>query len=171
MRRTGPGPIVLFGAWLAVSSTAACSFIFTQPLRDEQRQWGGPDCATDLAPPTLDTVLFLAYAGTTGYVAAQNNVSDKSLQLAVGATGAAIWLASAVYGFVETTQCRSAQRGPPAAPLHPIGSGPVFYQGRPVGVPEPVPMPAPRVDAPPAQAPAPPPGDASAKPDGPRDGG
>jgi hypothetical protein len=162
--------MALLGASLALSSMTGCSWIFTQPLRDDQPQWQEPSCSTTPGPPTLDTILFLTNAGTTGYVATQN-VSDKSLRLAAGFSVAAIWLASAVYGFVEITQCRIAQSEPPPVQLHPIGTGPVFYQGRPVGVPEPMPSPGRRVDAPSVQAPPRPPGDVQARPDASADGG
>ena len=170
MRRPGPRPIALVGAWLAVSSLTGCSWILTQPLRDDQPQWQEPSCSTSPGPPTLDTILFLTNAGTTGYIATQN-VSDKSLRLAAGFSAAALWLASAIYGFVEITQCRIAQSEPPPVQLHPLGSGPVFYQGRPVGVPEPAPAPAPRLAAPSGQAPPRPPGAVPAKPGAPRDSG
>jgi len=95
-------------ALLALSSTAGCSWIFTQPLRADRSPYDFPVCSTSLTPPTLDTLLFVANAGTTLYLASQDNVSLKTLRIAVGTTAATIWLLSAIYGYTKTGACAEA---------------------------------------------------------------
>jgi hypothetical protein len=95
-------------ALVALSSTAGCSWIFTEPLRAERSPYDFPVCSTSLVPPTIDTLLFVANAGTTLYLATQDNVSDKTLRLSVGAGAATLWLLSAIYGYTKTSSCAEA---------------------------------------------------------------
>ncbi len=95
-------------ALVALSSTASCSWIFTQPLRDDRSPSDYPVCSTNPAPPVIDTALFALNAGTTIYTAAQDNVSQKALRVSVGAAAATVWLLSAVYGYSKTSACREA---------------------------------------------------------------
>ena len=89
-------------------STADCSWIFTQPLRADRSPYDFPVCSTSLTPPTLDTLLFVANAGTTLYLGTQDNVSDKTLRLSLGAGAATLWLLSAIYGYTKTSACSDA---------------------------------------------------------------
>ncbi|HTB59120.1 MAG TPA: hypothetical protein VLC06_14695 [Polyangia bacterium] len=95
-------------AVVALSSTAGCSWILTQPLRADRSPYDFPVCSTSLTPPAIDTLLFVANAGTTLYLASQDNVSDKTLRLSVGAGAATLWLLSAIYGYTETRACTEA---------------------------------------------------------------
>ena len=56
----------------------------------------------------IDTAIFALNAGTTIYTAAQDNVSQKALRVSVGATAAALWLLSAIYGYSKISECREA---------------------------------------------------------------
>ncbi len=112
MRSTSNGRVSLTWAGAlalaALSSTAGCSWIFTQPLREDRSPYDYPVCSTSLGPPTIDTLLFATNAGTTVYVASQDNVNNKTLSLAVGTGAAALWLLSAIYGYTRTSACVEA---------------------------------------------------------------
>jgi hypothetical protein len=95
-------------ALVALASTAGCSWVFTQPLREDRSPYDFPICSTSLAPPTIDTLLFVTNAATTLYLGSQDNVSDKSLRLSVGAGAATLWLLSAIYGYTKTSACADA---------------------------------------------------------------
>jgi hypothetical protein len=56
----------------------------------------------------IDTLLFVVNAATTLYLGTQDNVSDKTLRLSVGAGAATLWLVSAIYGYTETSGCAEA---------------------------------------------------------------
>jgi hypothetical protein len=101
-----PGALTL--VLVALSSTAGCSWIFTQPLRDDRSPRDYPVCTTNPAPPVIDTTIFALNAGTTIYTAAQDNVSQKALRVSVGAAAATVWLLSAIYGYSKTSACREA---------------------------------------------------------------
>ena len=103
-----PRALTLPWALLAFSSTLGCSWIFTQPLRDDRSPSDYPVCSTSPVPPVIDTALFALNAGTTIYTAVQDNVSQKALGVSVGATAAAVWLLSAIYGYGKTSACRDA---------------------------------------------------------------
>ena len=75
---------------LVALSTVGCSWIFTQPLRDDRSPYDYPVCSTNPAPPVIDTTLFMVNAGTTIYTAVQDNVSQKALRVSVGATAATL---------------------------------------------------------------------------------
>ena len=131
-------------ALLAVFSTAGCSWVFTQPLREDRRPSDYPVCSTSTAPPLIDGAIFLLNAGTTIYTAAEDNVSHKALGISIGAAAATLWLLSAVYGYSKVSACDEAvgsyDRGYHAPPL---GSGGEVF------TPLPLPL-APPPGAPPA---------------------
>jgi hypothetical protein len=93
---------------VALSSTAGCSWIFTQPLRDDRPPNDQPVCSTTPAPPVIDSAVFALYAGTTIFTAAQDNVSHRALGVSVGAAAATVSLLSAIYGYSKTSACREA---------------------------------------------------------------
>jgi hypothetical protein len=99
---------VLTLALVALASTAGCSWVFTQPLREDRSPYDFPVCSTSLAPPTIDTLLFVTNAATTLYLGTEDNVSDKTLRLSVGAGAATLWLLSAIYGYTKTSACSEA---------------------------------------------------------------
>ncbi len=95
-------------AVVALSATAGCSWVFTQPLRDDRRPSDYPVCSTNPAPPLIDSAISLLNVGTTIYTAAQDDVSQKALRVSLGATAATVWLLSAIYGYTETSACGEA---------------------------------------------------------------
>ena len=174
-RENGRGPLPLVWTLVALSSTAGCSWIFTQPLREDRSPYDYPVCSTNPAPPVIDTAIFMVNAGTTIYTAAQDNVGQKTLRVSVGTTAAALWLLSAIYGYSKISECTAAIGS------HESGTHrPTFGTGGEVFSPPQPPPPAPR-----APQPAEPPADdedplhpkphphpvPSEKPDAPRFGG
>jgi hypothetical protein len=158
MRPTNHGRTAL--ALVALASTAGCSWIFTQPLREDRSPYDFPVCSTSLAPPTTDTLLFLTNAATTLYEGTRDNISDKTLRLSVGAGAATLWLLSAIYGYTKTGACAEAvsahDRGdhPPAPfgtggevftppPPPPPGAHPAGVDGEDPRHPQPPPAPRP----------------------------
>jgi hypothetical protein len=114
MRSTSHGrsiltlPSALAVALVVPSATAGCSWIFTQPLREDRSPYDYPVCSTNPVPPVIDTAIFMLNAGTTIYTAAQDNVSAKALRVTVGTTTAALYLLSAIYGYSKISACASA---------------------------------------------------------------
>jgi hypothetical protein len=149
-------------ALLALAATAGCSWVFTQPLREDRRPSDYPVCSTSTAPPLIDGAIFLLNAGTTIYAAAQDNVSEKALRVSVGATAATVWLLSAIYGYTKTSACGEAvasyEHGYRAPPL---GTGGEVFTPLPPPLPLAPPPGAPRPGveeehpAPPKPTPAP----------------
>ena len=119
---------------VALLSTAGCSWIFTQPLRDDRSPRDYPVCTTNPAPPVIDSAIFALNVGTTIYTAAQDNVSLKALRVSVGATAATLWLLSAIYGYSKTGACREA-----VATYDHGYRGPAFGTGGEVFIPLPPP--------------------------------
>jgi len=93
---------------LVALSTVGCSWSFTQPLREDRSPHDYPVCSTNPAPPVIDTALFMVNAGTTIYTAVQDNVTQKALRVSVGATAAALYLLSAIYGYSKISECVAA---------------------------------------------------------------
>jgi len=110
MRLTNNGRIALALTLVALCSTAGCSWIFRQPLREDRSPDDFPVCSTSLTPPTIDTLLFVTNAATTVYLGTRDDVSDKTLRLSVGAGAATLWLLSAIYGYTKTRACAEAVR-------------------------------------------------------------
>lgn len=91
---------------LIVFLTPACSFIFS----------GGPpanaslmpyfDCPSDYAAPAADTVFGL---GSLLTLIPQNGQDPNAAVMGVGIAMAAIEIASAIYGYVRTTDCARAK--------------------------------------------------------------
>ena len=90
----------------------------------------------------IDTGLFILNAGTTIYLAVPDDVSHKALRASVGATAAALWLLSAVYGYVETSACTAAIESHQHDYRRPaIGTGgEIFLQQEPPPQPSPPPQ-------------------------------
>jgi hypothetical protein len=155
------------GALLATTAgwSAGCSWIFTQPLPDNWRNYDQLDCSTNPVPPLIDSFLFLTNAGTTAYVVAFDDLHGRALPLAAGVIATTLWLSSAIYGYSKTNACRDAL-GESAHGYHP----PVYGTGGEVFGPPPTskPAPAPRDKEDPG---SPPPRPMPQKPDAPRFGG
>jgi hypothetical protein len=125
MWRSGRGSIVALGLSIAALSisTSGCSWAFTQPLRDDRLPSDYPVCSTSPTPPVVDTLLFVANAGPTSYLALQDDVPHKALWLSLGFTEAALWLLSATYGYIKINECTEAVGNHNTGYQHPIGTG------------------------------------------------
>ena len=143
-------------ALAVLASTAGCSWIFTQPLREDRSPYDFPVCSSSLAPPTIDTLLFVTNAATTLYLGTLDNVSHKALRLSVGAGAATLWLLSAIYGYTKTSACSDAVSAHDRGYLRPaLGTGgEVFTPPPPTATPGARP---PGVDEEDPQHPKPPP--------------
>jgi hypothetical protein len=131
-------------ALIALFSTASCSWIFTQPLREDRSPYDFPVCSTSLAPPMIDTLLFVANAATTLYLGTRDNLSDKTLRLSVGAGAATLWLVSAIYGYTKTSACAEAVNAHDRGYHRPaLGTGGEVFTPLPPPPPRPPPPPPP----------------------------
>jgi hypothetical protein len=61
-----------------------------------------------MAPPVLDTIFVATNVGSALYVAGQDNVQDQGSRVTMGLAVAGIWLASAIYGYMGTSECEAA---------------------------------------------------------------
>ncbi|HVZ87097.1 MAG TPA: hypothetical protein VHG72_09010 [Polyangia bacterium] len=162
-------------------STSGCSWIFVEPLpADDPSDYA--HCTTSRAAPVIDTIFTSTNLLSALYVAGEDNVKNKGPAISLGLGVAALWLASAIYGYSKTNECEAARVEGANEPLyrhHHRGyvPGPPVYYPPPPG-PPPAPSQAPDDDgpgavpqtAPPAAGPQPPPEPAS-RPDAPRFGG
>jgi hypothetical protein len=122
-----------------------CSFLFVHgpPKNHEQLQYF--DCSTSNVAPVLDTIFgasaVLTVAGAAADSAEFSNLGSQKTAIAVYAGEAALFAASAVYGYAKTSDCRAAQAAMLARmPLVPAGPArPVIdpWTGRPVAPPPP----------------------------------
>src|SRR6478736_1113067 len=88
---------------LVLAFTPGCSWLFVQPPPKNYDGRGQLACTTNMAPPVLDTIFTVTNIGSTLYVAGQDNVQDQGSRVALGLTVAGLWLASAIYGYTETS--------------------------------------------------------------------
>jgi hypothetical protein len=96
---------------------AGCSYTFVQPLSPAHHPGDRADCTTDPTAPIVDSAVALVYAGSSAYVATRDNVAYKGLAVTAGLLNTAIWLSSAIYGYVEIGQCRAARADAAAEPF------------------------------------------------------
>jgi hypothetical protein len=104
-------------------SSCGCSLTFmnTAPA-DAARGQARPhvDCTTSYAAPVIDTVLATYQLVGVGYAATldDNDYEDypisRQTDMAIGAGFAAVFVGSAVYGYVSAAHCRRVKRGPPS---------------------------------------------------------
>ncbi len=101
---------------------SGCSVALMAPVpADAARGQARPhvDCTSSYAPPIVDSVLSAYELFGVGYAATQDDSDyDQSLitrktDMALGAGFAALFVGSAVYGYVSATRCRRVKQGPP----------------------------------------------------------
>ena len=118
-----PTPAKPSPAWLAMSMlVAGCSPTFmTPPPPGSAAGVARPsvDCTTSYAWPVVDTVLGAYQLGGVVYAATLDDsrydgypISRKA-DMAIGASLAAVFAASATYGYITASRCRRIQQGPP----------------------------------------------------------
>ena len=109
------------GACLA-SLCSGCSVTFmTTAPRDAARGQARPhvECTSSYAAPIVDSVVAtyelvgVGYAATLDDSAYDRYPISRKQDMALGAGFAALFVGSAVYGFVSAAHCRRVKRGPP----------------------------------------------------------
>ena len=103
-------------AFLALALVPGCSIVKTRGPASGWRADRDPRCVVNRNPAIFDTVLAGVVGGTTALVASQtvhgstyNVRNDAKDSLPIVAVGTALFAGSAIYGFVRTSQCASAQ--------------------------------------------------------------
>jgi hypothetical protein len=152
----GVGKLAVLVAALGVMP-AACSLAFVNGPPPNHQKLAYFDCSSSRALPTLD--LLVAGAATVdaipGVANSASSLSSSRANLAVFGTEAALFAASAVYGYSKTAECREAQSEMVKRSAQtPTLAYPPGYGG-PYGRPAPPPY-DPWVAAPPPAVPPPP---------------
>jgi hypothetical protein len=103
-------------------ASSGCSFLFTTqaPSDEALARTPGPfECTSSPVWPIVDTGSAAYDVARTG-IALSRKDSDyadqpfsRSTEIALGAGFAALYTASAIYGYVVTARCRAVKRGPP----------------------------------------------------------
>jgi hypothetical protein len=145
LQRRGSACLASFGLALVVSLCGGCSFLFVHgpPANHKQLQYF--DCSTSNVAPVLDTIFGASAAVNVVGAAADSrefsNLGSQKTTIAIAAGEAALFVASAAYGYMKTSDCRAAQadmlaRMPlvPAGPPRPVVDP---WTGRPVAPPPP----------------------------------
>jgi hypothetical protein len=86
-----------------------CSFIFVRPPPSEHEKLAYFDCVSNDAAPAVDTTNAVGDALITGLALAQHPDGSDKPAIAVVGIGGAVYLASAIYGFVNTSKCARAK--------------------------------------------------------------
>jgi hypothetical protein len=154
-------PITVALMLAALSLTSGCSWALLQSMPEDYENREYVDCTTNTTAPVVDTIFTLLNAGSTVYLERQDDVPNKGAALGVGVLAAAVWGASAVYGYVETAECAAYRRDRQLHEGHWSPSRPQFYPQPPPVLPptENPSIAAPPSPTPPASAPPPPPAD------------
>jgi hypothetical protein len=136
-----------------LSLTPACSWVLVQSMPEDYENRDYVDCTTNTTAPVVDTILALLNVGSTVYLERQDDVPNKGAALGVGVLAAAVWGASAVYGYVETTECAAYRRDRRQRDGHWSPSRPQFYPQPPPVLPPPT-TESPAIEAPPSPTPS-----------------
>lgn len=111
----------------ALSLPGGCSWVLVQSMPDDYENREFVDCTTNTTAPVVDTIFTLINVGSTVYLGRHDNVPNKGAALGVGVLAAAVWGASAVYGYVETAECAAYRRDRQQRDGHWSPSRPQFY--------------------------------------------
>jgi hypothetical protein len=100
--------------WIAFTlllSTTGCSFLFVKPTKEPKPR----ECTSSRAAPIVDTLVG-TYELVGAAVAAQSRDEDyegeirtRQSDLLFGATLGALFMSSAIYGFVHTADCSNVK--------------------------------------------------------------
>ncbi len=106
-------------ALVALSVCDGCSFLFVQPPKDDVPSRGAGDCTTSAVAPVVDSLFALTNAVSAAYVASLSNeeITNKGPAIGLGLGVAAVWLASAIYGYYNTSRCVELVRDRAAEPF------------------------------------------------------
>jgi hypothetical protein len=112
-RRAGAmrlGRVALAGCLATTLAVTGCSFAFVRPPRDRDGPRAALRCTTSAGAPVADTLLVVVNGALLLFVASQDNLVDKPTAVGLRLTATGLWLASAVYGFYNTSRCADLQR-------------------------------------------------------------
>jgi hypothetical protein len=107
---------------------SGCSFTFvtpppSRPVASEPRPH--VECTTSNVAPIIDSAITgyetfrVAYAALGPESAYRSSPIDRETDLALGLAFGGVFLASTIYGFVSTAQCRRIKQGAPASDYMP----------------------------------------------------
>jgi hypothetical protein len=132
---------------ISLGGLSGCSFLFTTkaPSDAELARTPGPvECTTTRAAPIVDTVIAGLEVARVGVAANasdsdySNAAFDRKTDIAFGVGFAALYTASAVYGYTVTARCSTVKEARLRGPLPPYGyPGPYVYPSAPPGYPPP----------------------------------
>jgi len=140
---------LLLGAALASNG---CSFTFVHGPPANHQRLAFFDCSSGSGLPIIDTIVALAMVGETSDAtgsASSGLTSSSKANVAIFAAQAALFGASALYGFKKTADCRDAQAAlalrTPRAPAQPVMNAPPIdpWTGQPGAFEPPAPPPPP----------------------------
>jgi hypothetical protein len=106
MKRLG---LLLVFVVSTIGSSSGCSWIFVTPLPDKHVPGDYANCTTNAAFPVIDTAFAVSNIGFAIYEAGQNNVPNKGAVVTSNALSATLWISSALYGYMKTSDCRDAE--------------------------------------------------------------
>jgi hypothetical protein len=122
---------------MIVVLVGGCSFLMTSRPDDPPAT---PNCQTSRFAPVMDLFLVFSSSVGMGLSSGGNGLGEENEQAEVGfAISGLVALGSAVLGFVQTSQCRSAYEARVYAPPPYQPAGP-----QPYPVPPPPPFPPPQ---------------------------
>jgi hypothetical protein len=159
------GANVMAVAVAIAAASGGCGFIFSEgaPVGYEKRAYF--DCGESIAPPAVDIAGAALFALSATGASQDAHLADRSTVAATYAGFAALYMASAAYGFYAVHDCSAAKQAraamqmqahalPPPYGVPPYGEPPPLWPPPPAAPPPPAPPPpAPSVTVP---SPAPP---------------
>lgn len=101
------------GCWgvLGLPLISGCSFIFMQGPPDDHAKLRYFDCVSNTAAPVTDTVNAAANGLVTVLSLQDSSDDDESAAILVFGSVAALYAASAIYGYVSAETCSLAKQG------------------------------------------------------------
>jgi len=89
---------------------SGCSFVFMQPPPDNHSKLRYFDCVSSTAAPVTDTVNAAFTGLTAAFAGGETGDADDPPAVWVFGGVAALYAASAIYGFVSVSECDSAKQ-------------------------------------------------------------
>lgn len=158
-----------------LAGVCGCSFVFVQQVPEDYVDRRYFNCTESSADPVLDTLFVGVQIVRIGYAASASDEDykdapfNRNTDLGLGLTLGALGIASAVYGYTETSKCREAKADryernsapspswhrntPPPAPSSATPPPPATPPPSPDGSPPPQAADAPETDAVPTARP------------------
>ena len=132
----------------SLTATSGCSWLFVQPPPKGYDGRGPVQCTTSRVAPVFDTIFTGTNVVSAIYVAGQENAQNKQAAVGLGLSVAALWMASAIYGYSNTSECEQAMDGGGGYSYPPPRRAPPARRAAPVAPPR-APAPASPSESPP----------------------